>query len=440
MPFIVHAPDQPVAWRQGKAITAASLREDALHLAKALPAGSHLVNLCEDRYHFMVGFAAALMLGKTTLMPPNNSPGAIGELMQDHPGCHCLYDKPVEGVQSPGIDIGQWLHDPHTCRASMPDSLNGDQLAAVLYTSGSTGRPSANRKSWYNLQQEARTALRHFPFIARGVRSLVATVPSQHMYGLATSILFPWQGGFAIDTGRPFFPADIADALNRLPAPRVLITTPLHLRACVSAGIEWPELSFIISATAPLSKELAEQAEQALSAEVFEIYGSTETGSVAGRRTVDDDLWQLYDGMCLNLENNRHVIQGGHLRQGVKLNDRLRIDSPDRFELIGRDSDMVKIAGKRASLADLSRYLLNIPGVDDGLFLAPEESKENARLSALVVAPTLNDQQILQALAHCIDPVFLPRPVHRVERLPRNETGKLPAAALRQLLESLGTG
>jgi acyl-coenzyme A synthetase/AMP-(fatty) acid ligase len=34
-----------------------------------------------------------------------------------------------------------------------------------------------------------------------------------------------------------------------------------------------------------------------------------------------------------------------------------------------------------------------------------------------------------------IDPVFLPRRLRRVDALPRNDTGKLPRAALLQLLQ-----
>jgi acyl-coenzyme A synthetase/AMP-(fatty) acid ligase len=37
-----------------------------------------------------------------------------------------------------------------------------------------------------------------------------------------------------------------------------------------------------------------------------------------------------------------------------------------------------------------------------------------------------------------IDPVFLPRPLRKVEALPRNETGKLPRAELLALLRRSG--
>ena len=87
---------------------------------------------------------------------------------------------------------------------------------------------------------------------------------------------------------------------------------------------------------------------------------------------------------------------------------------------------MIKIAGKRASLADLTIKLNAINGVQDGLlFQDPRQESETSRLIALVVAPQLSSQQIIQALYKVIDPVFLPRPVINIERLPRNATGKI---------------
>jgi acyl-coenzyme A synthetase/AMP-(fatty) acid ligase len=49
---------------------------------------------------------------------------------------------------------------------------------------------------------------------------------------------------------------------------------------------------------------------------------------------------------------------------------------------------------------------------------------------ALVVAPNLSERQVLAALAERLDPVFLPRPLLRVDRIPRNETGKVTRETL----------
>ena len=102
---------------------------------------------------------------------------------------------------------------------------------------------------------------------------------------------------------------------------------------------------------------------------------------------------------------------------------------------------MVNVAGKRASLDDLNRQLLAIPGVSDGVFIAPPERPGTAaRLTALVVASGVSTDEILAALRQCIDPAFLPRPLHRVQKLPRNAAGKLPREALAALLAELGDG
>ncbi|MES9861801.1 MAG: hypothetical protein ABW157_11220 [Candidatus Thiodiazotropha sp. LLP2] len=221
-------------------------------------------------------------------------------------------------------------------------------------------------------------------------------------------------------------------------APRVLITTPLHLRACLDAGISWPEISFIISATAPLNRELAAEVEQQLQTEVHEIYGSTETGSIASRRTLNEDIWTLYDGIKLTQDDGQAFAQGGHLPQPIPLNDNIEILGNRRFILCGRDSDMLKIAGKRASIGDLNQKLLGIPGVVDAVFVPPADpNNEKQRLTALVVAPSLTKQHILTTLSQSIDAAFLPRPLYFVESLPRNSTGKLPREQLISFIKKL---
>jgi acyl-coenzyme A synthetase/AMP-(fatty) acid ligase len=62
------------------------------------------------------------------------------------------------------------------------------------------------------------------------------------------------------------------------------------------------------------------------------------------------------------------------------------------------------------------------------------------RVAALVVAPSLTPKQILEELAASVDPAFLPRPLVVVERLPRNEVGKLPRERLLAALKRAPSG
>ena len=245
--------------------------------------------------------------------------------------------------------------------------------------------------------------------------------------------------GVPVHGGRPFFPVDICETLATVPTPRILITTPVHLDACMKNDLKWPDIECIISATAPLSKTLAAQAEEICQTRVLEIYGCTEGGSLASKRTtLDGDIWSLYDGIHISKDNSTVTVHSDHFSEQVILNDVIKIHSETQFELLGRQSDMIKIAGKRASLGNLNHKLNAIEGVEDGVFIMPEESDKGiTRLTALVVAPNLDVNHILATLAKHLDSAFMPRPLYKVNQLPRNETGKLPRRVLLALLTQL---
>jgi acyl-coenzyme A synthetase/AMP-(fatty) acid ligase len=184
---------------------------------------------------------------------------------------------------------------------------------------------------------------------------------------------------------------------------------------------------------------MAQQAEQFFQAPLQEIYGFTEAGSVAARRTAIEPEWQLFEGVRL-LETGTGALSlhAEHLAQPLPLQDILEPLPGNRFVLHGRNADLVNIAGKRTSLSALNHILCEIEGVRDGIFLVPEEAGENAqRLLAFVVADHLTQRAILDELSHRIDPVFLPRPLFKVEALPRAATGKLSRQALLELARQL---
>jgi acyl-coenzyme A synthetase/AMP-(fatty) acid ligase len=202
------------------------------------------------------------------------------------------------------------------------------------------------------------------------------------------------------------------------------------------ANTELPSVELILSATAPLPQELAQRAEAEYDTRVLEIYGSTETGAVATRRPACDPVWQTLPGVSLAQRKQRWWLSAEHLPDPVPLNDLFRLESDDRFSLLGRDADLIKVAGNRASLADLNQKLLAIEGVVDGTFFLPDSDPGiNARLACLAVAPRIGQEQILDALRQTLDPAFLPRPLFRVSALPRSTTGKLPRQALLDLYE-----
>jgi acyl-coenzyme A synthetase/AMP-(fatty) acid ligase len=256
----------------------------------------------------------------------------------------------------------------------------------------------------------------------------------------------PLQSGAALHAGRPFYPADICASLASLPRPRVLVTTPYHLRALLNEQATLPAVDQLVSATAPLSQDLAREAESRFGAPLHEIYGCTETGQLASRRPTAGAEWHTLADIRLRREGQRVWAEGGHIDSPTCLNDVIELtgDGPvsTTFLLHGRHADLVNIAGKRTSLAYLNHQLNAIPGVQDGVFLPPREDRPDSiyRLTALVVAPGLTPAALTQALRERIDPVFLPRPLLLVDALPRNATGKLTQELLATLQTQAATG
>jgi acyl-coenzyme A synthetase/AMP-(fatty) acid ligase len=402
-------------------------------LARTLPAAPYLINLCNDRYLFALAFAAGLIRGAVSLFPPNRLAPTAHAIALDYPGAYCLGDTPVEGLELPLGVVEE--PDSLACVERAMPFIAAEREVFIGFTSGSTGHPRPHPKRWGDLVGCARAAARRFGFSPEC--TIVATVVPQHMYGMELSIMVPFATSAAVTAARPFFPADIRDALASAPAPRILVTTPVHLANCVEADLTWPAVNMVISATAPLSQTLAERVESLLSTRVLEIYGSTETGSIASRRTCRDPAWTWYESVRPLREADGVSVTADFLPAPTMLGDLLELDGDGGFHLLGRAAEVLKVGGKRASLADLNLKLTAIEGVRDGVFVAPDGDRDPVgRLSVIAVAPGLTRQALIAGLAGHIDPVFYPRRVVFVDRLPRNEAGKLPRESLLRILET----
>jgi acyl-coenzyme A synthetase/AMP-(fatty) acid ligase len=440
LPLICAAdPARIVAWREGRPVCAAQFLTQVRSLAASLPVAGAALNLCEDRYAFLVAFCAIVLRGHSNLLPSSRAPQAVDEVMTAHPGCYALGDRVLDPQprcyrQLPPLDVSTSF-DP-AADVSWP-SIPAEQIVAIGYTSGSTGMPTANEKTWRSFHASNAGNLAMLQAIVGAHFQIIATVPPQHMYGMEMSVLLPLLADVSVHTGRPFFPADVAAALAQMPGPRVLVTTPVHLRALVESGIALPPLAAMVSATAPLPVALARAAEQRFDAPLLELFGSTETCVFASRRPTLDEDWSLYAGAALHPQPDGTAVEAPQLDRPIILADIVSLsDSGRHFRLRGRHADMLEIAGKRASLAELTRRLLAIPGVRDGVVFQQDagDALDVHRIAALVVAPDLDEHTILDALRRVIDPLFLPRPLRMVDALPRNDTGKLPRAALQALL------
>jgi acyl-coenzyme A synthetase/AMP-(fatty) acid ligase len=442
-PLLTHCAARDVlAYSHGEPISVAHFLDDVRQLAAALPAGRHVLNACTNRYRFAVGMAAALLEGKISLLPPTLAPEMVSQIKHFAPDVFCLTDQPqrIDLPQCAWADVMP-TRPPASASATINavdiPQLPASRTAAIVFTSGSTGAPVAHRKSWGGLVQSVRAEADRLGLADGRRHSIVATVPPQHMYGFESSLLIALQSGAALNADRPFYPADICAALAAAARPCMLVTTPMHLKVLLASGLALPLPDLVLSATAPLPPQLALAVEARLRAPLLEIYGSTETGQIASRRTTETAEWTLFPGVTLSAAEGRVWASGGHVEQPTLMADELELLNAGRFLLHGRTADLVNIAGKRSSLDYLNHQLNAVPGVLDGAFFMPDDDGDRVtRLMAFAVAPGISASALLAALRQRIDAVFMPRPLVLLDALPRNNTGKLPRGTLLALAQA----
>lgn len=423
-------------------------------LSNALPNAPYAINLCENRYLFMVAFCAAIVREQTNLLPQNRALGTQQQLFDSYPQAYVLHDG-LSGMADScaQLNINQLnlLGEPATSIPQVDEYF----LAALAFTSGSTGQPKPNRKYWRTFVDSSQINARHM--LPGGAQAHVhyglATVPAQHMWGLETSVLLPLFAPLCIADSKPLFPQDVHNALVHLPEPRLLVSTPVHLRALTASGLVWPKVARVLCATAPLPAPLAETVEQAFTGDLVEVFGCSEVGSMACRRRVREEDWQLFDGLGLvavpvaydaampNMVTENFRVEAAHLPESVVLQDRIEFVASGHFRLLGRSEDMLEIAGKRGSLQEINTLLLTAPGVLDGVVFVPDgdEQAKAQRPVALAVIDTevTNKAALLTHFAQYLDPAFVPRPIYLVARLPREENGKLRRSQLLALWAEL---
>jgi len=429
-PFIIHENEKDGLTRKEVFLAAEQFRK--LLFDKNQTIYFSLLLLYQQRHHFLIALLAIAMQKGRVVLPPNLTDKTLSNLKADIPELTVLSNDLPHSLsgqnQIQSVEIDKVIHSIKDSNVEINNQWLSETLESIqdseiwLYTSGSTGLPKKIIKTWRNMINSAELAIERFTLIEPCY--MVTTVPSQHMFGLETSIFWPLFSRASIWFDKPMFPEEIVHALNKNKGQlSFLVSTPLHIKNFVSSSAEWPNsVDRLLSATAPLIKELAQQAECEMKVSVSEVYGSTETASIASRKTSQSDVWQSYSGVEFTKTLDGGVlVKTKGLDSFQPLNDKIELLDETRFILGKRNTDLIKVAGKRASLSEINTCLQAISGVVEGVFM---QCKTSERLAVFVVSK-LSKSDILAELRKSIDPTFLPRSIFYIPNLPRNELGKV---------------
>ena len=429
--------EQSWTWRQ--------IHLAAATLAQQFHKHDTICNLCTSRVGFLVTWLAALRSSCLQLLPPSRGHADLVAILQSCTNPVVVTDD-VQLLQARWADHARCLvNSPAATQWSMSDPVppwipDWKSLIVRLYTSGSTGTPAPQTRTLeqlargalvlgYCLDEEVETGL-------ASINRIVCSVPPQHMFGLETSVMLSLVHGIAVVDRRPLLPADVKAVFELVGASSIWITTPLHLRALVRSGEHVPNCRVVVASTVALDAVVAAQSETLTQAPVLEMYGSTETGVVAMRRTARDTSWRPVREVRIKAVETSAQVWGSHFPSPQSLTDQIEIDESGNFKLLGRHGDMIKIAGRRASLAGLNLLLNDLPGLIDGVFYLPKTQSQTDRLILIQAGTPLDPVTTEHWLRERMDPVFLPRAIISVRSLERTDTGKLSRVVLDRIYAS----
>jgi acyl-coenzyme A synthetase/AMP-(fatty) acid ligase len=342
-----------------------------------------------------------------------------------------LYDTSHKALD---IKLKEEMRLPVLQGGSKEEKFCGIDYDVMLFTSGTTGMPTGAFKTKKHIQSEVEVLANLFkPY---GITNIAASVPFIHIYGILILMLAKFLN-INLQFRERFLPADLADLAGE---NSLIATTPLYINALLQTNEKYDfKGSLFVSSTAPLSDINAGEFCKRFNANIIQLYGSTETGGIAYRKN-GESLWQPLGGVvctkakdgCLHVSSpwvSDDLYEGGfkHLGGEIKTFDIVEFQG-EKFELKGRESNIIKIGGKRLSVLQIENIIENHPKIKAALIdVAKNSGGKSLKDESLILyiegeKPTVSELKDL--IKTDIGVVNIPMKIVMVEKIPKSQMGK----------------
>jgi long-chain acyl-CoA synthetase len=336
--------------------------------------------------------------------------------------------------------------DPSTALRSVRDDWKKHQPSVLKLTSGTTAAPRAIRFRSEQLLADCENICDTMDITARDVNFGVISI--SHSYGFSNLLTPLLARGVPLALSSDRMPLAI---LHGIAATRATVFPgmPIFYQSFCELGHvpPLPELRLCISAGAPLSAQLAEAFRGRFGLDIHSFYGSSECGGICYAREpnplpgfvgppmhgVKIEPLDVRSASSLIHVRGRAVGDGyfpqsdeAKLGGGIFIPDDLLEKTPTGYRIVGRASDLINVAGKKVSPAEVEAQIVRCPGVREAVVFAGESPRRNQEVIACVVVAAGHTEA--QLLAHCrarLSACQMPRRIFLVDRIPVNERGKV---------------
>jgi acyl-CoA synthetase (AMP-forming)/AMP-acid ligase II len=459
-------------------------RSDAIArglIARGVRAGDTVAVLCRNhRYFFEITGALAKLGANALYLNTSFAAPQIDTVLRRERATLVVHDAEFEALVVDRAEprILAWTDDtrpddtrPGDTRPATLDELatqhaDGPQLPrpehagrTIILTSGTTGPPKGAFVANAPNAGAAIAILERLPY--RAHEKMVTAAPCFHAWGFAnasTSLLL----GDTMVLARQFDPEQTLSLIAShraevLVAVPVMLLRMLELPAETRARYDTSSLRFVPLSGSALPGDLALRFMDAFGDVLYNLYGSTEVGSVtvatpADLRAAPDTAGRPPRGTRIRLldehdnevppgANGRIFVRGplefaGYTDGGSKAvvdgymhtGDTGHFDDDGRLFVDGRDDDMIVSGGENIFPHEVEDVIARHPDVVEAAVIGVPDPEFGARLKAFVVArpgTALDANAIRRHVRTQLARFKVPRDVEFVAELPRNGTGKV---------------
>jgi long-chain acyl-CoA synthetase len=328
-------------------------------------------------------------------------------------------------------------------------SWQGKNPALLKLTSGTTAAPRAIRFRSEQLLADCDQICD-----TMGISDVdlnFGVIPVSHSYGFSNLLTPLIARGVALVLSQDRTPRAVLDDLARTNAT-VFPGMPVFYQAfCEMENVPpLPKLRLCISAGAPLPVATAKRFREKFGLAIHSFYGASECGGICYDCEAVNDVEGFVGAPMKNvdLETVDPNAEASQIRvrsaavgdgyfpdmdeeklgNGVFVPDDLLARHDSGFKIVGRISDVINVAGKKVTPAEIEERLLRFPGVRQAVaFGRPAGAGlRNEEVAACVVADVdLNENELLEFCRRALSAWQVPKRIFIVDSIPASERGKI---------------
>ncbi|MBE6423862.1 class I adenylate-forming enzyme family protein [Succinivibrio dextrinosolvens] len=383
----------------------------------------------ENAYSFSIAFIAAMYARKTPVLLGNITVHTFDDIKDK--ADLVISDLNIEGIAVPSYEFSELLkkaEEFYKEQKSLKSETEIEYLFSsldekspiIFYTSGTTGKSKRVQKSLKSMQIDITCSYELSDSLeCIDNLKLISTVPPYHMYGLTYRIFMPILRHIPMTTYMIRFPEELENYTESV----ALITSPAFVKR-LDTNIKAPDVRLCLSAGSPMPDDAALAFYNWSECPITEIYGSTESNSMAHRdNRGDKPLFIPFSAVKFVKTDDGYKLDSLMSDGYDRIDDNLEFEGP-YFRITGRKDKIVKIEENRVSLTQIEKLLKDNPLIKDAVALVITRNRKSC-IGAVCV---LNDESITQNIKNQTAAAFDRKSV--VNALKEYLKGYLPAVAI----------